>query len=172
MKKFLILILFAVVSIYCRAAFPFSEVNNTWNISLVGGYVGYSDDINYGAIGVSVTIKGFYVDLMGFPAIHGDDVRVDKWDDKKSFLCHVGYQVPIIKSLRIIPVVGYSYISRGITDGWDWSAGGSGINNKYHSLQSISRFDYGGIVVLNYKRTVFSIGATRSCLFGGIGIEI
>lgn len=172
MKKTLTLILFTFLSFYCRAGLPFSEVNNAWNLSFIGSYVGYNDPISYGAVGGSLTIKGFYIDIMGFSPIHNNDVRVDKWNDKSSFLCHFGYQIPIIKQLRLIPVVGYAHISQGITDGSNWTVGNNGISNKYHSLRSVSRFDYGGIIVLNYKRAIFNIGITRTCITGGIGLEL
>lgn len=171
MEKIIALALFATMALYGHAIFPFAEVNKAWNISIVGGYVGYSDPIKYGAAGLSATIKGFYIDFMAFSNAHGNDVRVGKWNDKTSLLCHAGYQIPVVKSFRIIPIIGYAYVTSGVTDGWDWSIGNNGINNKYHSDQSISRFDYGGVMAFNYRRVLFSVGATRSILFGGVGIE-
>lgn len=172
MKKVLLVALFAIIALSGHAGLPFGEVNKRFNISVIGGYVGYHDPIHYGAVGASFTIFGFYIDAMGFPPLHGSDTRVDKWEDSRSFLCHVGYQIPISKAFRIIPIIGYSNISTGVTDGWDWSAGNSGVHNKYEADHSISRFDYGGVIVFKYKKAVFNIGATRSCLYGGIGIEI
>lgn len=172
MRKTLVCILFALMALCGRAGLPFAEVNSTWNVSLIGGYVGYDDKIDYGAIGVSATIKGFYVDFMGLPPRHSKEVRLDKWNDKKSFLCHAGYQIPIVGAFRIIPIIGYAYISTGITDGWNWSVNDNGIYNKFRSLKNVSRLDYGGIMAFRYRRALFSVGATRTSLFGGIGIEM
>ena len=77
--------------------FPFKEVNRKWNIGMMGGYVGYGKDISNGAIGVNLTIKGFYADIMGWPSSHENDMGIDKWSDKTSFAFHVGYQIPIVK---------------------------------------------------------------------------
>lgn len=171
MKKLISAAALAMSALCCNAELPTTGPNSTWNMSVIGGYVGHSDPIHYGAVGMSLTIKGFYFDVMGFPAIHEKDVRVDKWDDKRSFLCHVGYQIPIAQAFRIIPVVGYANISSGVTDGWDWSAGSDGIYNKYHADKSISRFDFGGIAVFMHRNLVLSLAATRSAIYGGIGFE-
>lgn len=171
--RLIFLSLFLTATLTSKAGgLPVRSVNRSGNLSLIGAYVGYNSDISYGAIGVSATISGFYFDAMGMGRMHGDDVRVDKWNDKRCFLCHVGYQIPFTKQLRFIPVVGYAYISKGTTDGYDWSVSNSGIYNSYSSDHKISKFDYGGIVSLHIRSAVVNVGVTRAAIYAGIGFEL
>ena len=73
--------------------------------------MGYGRGVSNGAVGVSLAIKGFYAGVMGWPSSHENDMGVDKWSDKTTTVVHIGYQIPIVKNLRFIPVIGYAKYS-------------------------------------------------------------
>lgn len=126
----------------------------------------------YRAIGLNLTIKGFYADFMGWPSSHENDMGVDEWSDKKCNVAHLGYQIPIVRSFRIIPIIGYAKISNGTTDGSDYDKSNSGtVHNRYTEKETISGLDFGGIVTINIKKININLAITKYTLFGGIAIE-
>lgn len=154
-----------------HAESPWS-VNKKWNIGILGGCMGYADDLTMGAFGMNTTVKGFYADFLVLPRAHVNDTNVEKWDDKQCFGFHAGYQIPIVKALRIIPMIGYSHISKGTTDGSSWSVGSNGIVNSYKADTKINEFDYGAMVVVNIKKVNIDVAVTRHAIFGGVALEL
>ena len=66
--------------------------------------------------------------------------------DKTSAVVHIGYQIPIVKNLRFIPVIGYAKIAYGTTDGSDYTISDSGVvHNKFSEKKSVSGLDFGGV---------------------------
>ena len=100
---------------------------------------GYGRGISNGAVGVSLAIKGFYAGVMGWPSSHENDMGVDKWSDKTTTVVHIGYQIPIVKNLRFIPVIGYAKIAYGTTDGSDYTISDSGIVHNKFSEKKVFR---------------------------------
>ena len=124
--------------------------------------MGYGRGISNGAVGVSLAIKGFYADVMGWPSSHENDMGVDKWSDKMTTVVHIGYQIPIVKNLRFIPVIGYAKIAYGTTDGSDYTISESGIvHNKFSEKKSVSGLDFGGIAVINIKKVNINLAFTK-----------
>lgn len=148
------------------------RVNKKWNIGLLGGCMGYADNLAMGAFGMNTTVKGFYADFLVLPRAHANDTNVGKWDDKQCFGFHAGYQIPIVKALRIVPMVGYSHVSEGTTDGSSWNVGNSGIVNSYRPKTKNNGFDYGAMVVVNIKKVNIDIAVTRHAIFGGVAMEL
>ena len=138
MKKILLLITvlystscFSQYQSQVKSSSTFEYANKSFDMGIIGGVIGVQDDYSYGALGFNMTLYGIYADFMGWPKAHEDDVRVDKWHDKSSIAYHVGYQIPLMKYLRIIPIVGYAKVEEGTTNGWDWTVGYGGIVNKF-----------------------------------------
>ena len=168
MKKVLLLlvVILSVNDLLAKVFFPFKEVNKEWSIGIIGGYVAN------GAVGVSLAIKGFYADVMGWPSSHENDMGVDKWSDKMTTVVHIGYQIPIVKNLRFIPVIGYAKIAYGTTDGSDYTISDSGIvHNKFSEKKSVSGLDFGGIAVINIKKVNINLAFTKYSILGGIALE-
>ncbi len=174
MKKiiFILVMILPMINASANRIFPFKEVNRKWNIGMMGGYVGYGKDISNGAIGVNLTIKGFYADIMGWPSSHENDMGIDKWSDKTSFAFHVGYQIPIVKKIRFIPIIGYAKVAYGTTDGSDYTISSSGVHNKFFEKESISGLDFGGMAVINMKKINVNLAFTKYAIFGGVALEI
>lgn len=174
MKNILLMlfIILAIIETSAKTIFPFKEVNNKCNLGIIGGYLGYGKDISNGGGGVSFTIKGFYGDVMGWPPSHEKDMGVSKWPDKTSVSLHVGYQIPILKCLRFIPVIGFTKVASGTTDGSNYTISSSGtIHNKFSEKESISGLDFGGIAVINIKKININLACTKYTILGGIAME-
>ena len=161
-----------MVGMSAKDLFPFREVNKKWNIGIMGGYAGYGKNISSGAIGLNLTIKGFYADFIGWPGNHSKDMGVDSWSDKTCIAAHFGYQIPIVKSLRFIPIIGYAKVASGTTDGSHYNISSSGtVHNSFSEDKRISGLDFGGVAVINWKMININLAVTRYAIFGGIGIE-
>lgn len=152
-------------------------LNKSFSVGIIGGTVNHFD---YGAIGITSSIYGFHVDLMGWPRKHKNDSRVGQWEDHSVFSFHVGYQVPFHQykdgSIRLIPLLGYAMIKRGITDGYDYEVGGSGIENAFRVSHTDGNFDYGAALAFQRKDDKigsynFYIAYTRYTAWVGLGIE-
>jgi hypothetical protein len=151
----------------------FQEANkNRWSVGILGGAIGlFDEDATVGAIGLNFMGYGFYVDFIGWPSGHENDTRVDTWRDKTSFGVHAGYQLPVTKSFRIIPIVGYYRSGETVTDGSRWSSTSTGIRNSSYNEDAARGFDYGAVLVYNYKMLNVFGACTRGAVYGGIGIE-
>lgn len=153
--------------------FPFNTVNHKWNISVNGGY---SPSGRVAVYGLGATVRGFHLTIGGFGSTHENDPRLDTWNEDASFMFQFGYQIPVIKSLRVIPVIGVAGVGEVQTDGYDWKlsydAFGNltGIDNKVATSIKY-KFDYGAHLVFNHRKLIVNLGVTRHSLFGGIGLE-
>ena len=173
LKRVICLCAIATAMIHASAAdwFPIKEVNNGhYAISIGGGVVTFPSLTN-GAIDLNTTIWGVHLNVMGLGPLHGSDTKVDKWDDKTCFAIHMGYQVPILHCLRVIPMVGYAKVTSGTTDGSNWKSTSNGISNKYTADEATDGLDYGIAAVFNYRKLIVSGTYTRRTIFGSIGIE-
>lgn len=170
MKKSLLLLtaFLCVMSATATDWFPFSEVNRKWNISINGGY---SPEKKTGIYGLWATVRGFHVEVGGLGSSHEHDRRVGAWKEKASAMFHVGYQVPIVKAFRIIPVLGMTGVGEVTTDGYDYTFSDTDqVYNKV-STEIKYKFDYGATLVVNHRSLIINLGATRYTLTGGIGLE-
>lgn len=147
------------------------EANKKWSIGLMGAYMHFPNDVSRGAVGFNLRIKGFYVDLMGWGSSHERDVNYDKWDERTSFVAHIGYQIPLFKCFRIIPIVGYASAGKTKTDGTDWSVDSGGIKNEESSSTDASGVDAGGLVCINIRKLNIYLGITNHLYMGGVGIQ-
>lgn len=147
--------------------FPFSTVNRKWNISLNGGY---SPTGRVGLIGLGATVRGFHLTIGGLGSTHENDVKVGTWNEEASWTIHAGYQIPIVKSFRVIPVVGVTGVGEAHTNGWDWTVNDGQIYNDV-SVDMKYKFDYGAHLVFNHRKLIVNLGVTRHTLLGGIGLE-
>ena len=178
--KIFVLITTLLISINCFAQNQYSNnsktafeyANKTIDLGILGGVVGAQDGYSYGAMGFNMTIYGVYADVLFWPKEHENDVRVQKWQDKSCIAGHFGYQIPITKAFRIIPVIGYAKVEEGETDGRDWTVGSNGIKNKFNAEKKVSGFDYGGVLVYSIGKCNLYASMTRRTIFGGIGLSM
>lgn len=169
MKKVALALLAMSISFSVLAAdlFPFEEVNHKWNLSLLGGY---NHKGKVGLAGWGLTVRGFHLTIGGTTSSHKHDMGVDTWKEKASFLFHAGYQIPIVRSFRVIPVVGMAGIGEVTTDGSDYEIDGTTVENKVSSDLKY-KLDYGAHFVYNHRKLIVKVCATRYTVAGGIGLE-
>lgn len=169
MKKLLLLVCLTLSCISVNAAdwFPFKEVNHKWNIGIGGGY---NTSMKVGSYNVCLTVRGFHLTIGGTGSSHKHDVNVGEWEEKASMMAHLGYQIPIVKAFRIIPVVGVAGAGTSYTDGYDWNVSHGQINNKTSTDMSY-RFDYGAHLVFNHRKLMINVGVSRYIVSGCIGLE-
>lgn len=138
-----------------------------------GGVAGLKTDYSQGGINISFTIKGFHADWCGWGdgEDHKHDVNVGKWNSRSNMSIHFGYQIPLCKYVRIIPVIGIWSVGTTTTDGYDWTVNYNGITNKTTRSVEDKGFDFGAQVNAAYKKFYIFAEATRYSASGGIGIE-
>ena len=173
MKKIICAILFVLISI-CTNAQSFFERNK--NVSL-GIQFGAVDQHNHTEMGfqtlmVNTTCYGVYLDVGGWPRSHGDDVRIDEWDDEYCFAFHLGYQLPVLKWLKITPIAGYYKHESGYTDGSHWKVVNYGISNKFVAQDKLNGFDYGCNIQIDIKQFSIFGTITKNMWYAGIGFNI
>ena len=149
----------------------FKAENHHWNLGLLFGGIGQTEDLGMPVFAVSTTIYGFYFDVGVCPSSHKSDVRVDKWDDNEALMFHAGYQLPLTKWFRVIPIIGYSHCASGTTDGSNYHVTSNGIHNKFTADESFSKFDYGTASVFNINHINLQAAITRYSWYLGVGYE-
>lgn len=83
---------------------------------------------------------------------------------------HAGYQIPIVRSFRIIPVIGMAGVGEVTTDGSDYDFSGTTVNNKV-STNLKYKLDYGAHLVFRHRKLIVNVGATKYTVLGGLGLE-
>ena len=176
MKK---LLLIALLTIPCMAfaqeedkpkLFPkLFGLNKSISVGLIGGGM---ETFDYGVMGLSTTIYGFYADFMGWPRNSYKDVKSTDWEELTVWSSHAGYQIPLHQykdgSIRIIPMVGYYAKTEGAV---------FKVNDKtYTSTVTTGGFDYGAALVFQNRDNKigyynFSVGATKKTIWLGFGID-
>ena len=150
----------------------FQEANSGGSIGIVGGVLGIYDDLSSAGIGLNGMYKGIYLDFLFWPRAHSSstDVNYHK-DEKQSVSVHAGYQFPITSNIRIIPVVGYTSVRNGDTDGSRYSISSGHINNSYIVKDKNEGFDYGAVISIGIKKVNIYAAGTRYGVYGGVGIR-
>ena len=178
MKKAFILFCAIVLSSVTNAQTIFQS-NEVWKynkaveIGFQGTQIGRSSDgFSEWGMGIDFTCYGFYLDYSFLINTHESDVRVDKWNDKRGWAFHAGYQIPISRIVRVIPQIGYVSGDYGVTDGSNWRVTNSGIQNHFDSKDSFKSFDYGAKLVINPAKYFVLFGQVTAHTFGiGLGFE-
>lgn len=176
MKKIFAVVLLTIFSINIHAQLLQGEgfeANKGFAMGIMGGAFGIYDDVSSAGIGLNATISGVYVDLLGWPRAHekSTDVGYHR-DEKTAFSVHAGYQFPLTTWFSIIPVVGYTTVKNGDTDGSNWRYNsGTGITNAYYVKDESQGFDYGGVLCFNINKVRIYAAGTRYGIYGGIGMK-
>lgn len=123
MKKFYILsvVLIAVTMNTQAQWFDFSENKGRCALGIHAGLAGWNAEYRTIGWGASIQIGGVYLDYLdGGPAHRRSaDYRADDdplWNDSTAFVFNVGYQLPVLPWLRVMPIVGYCQTDAGVTD--------------------------------------------------------
>lgn len=184
MKRTLLTILLAICSIVAANAqyFDLSLNQGRYEVGINLSQVATTTKYSRLTLGGSVMAWGVYLDMTTALPQHRYDNTVSdtKWNDDKVFLIHAGYQLPVLKWLRIMPLVGYMQTNEGITDASKLKAEANDDTTVtlYHPYKVTpgSRIHYldfgGGISVQPLKWFSINLIYTRYSIQGGIGISI
>ncbi|MBO4340271.1 MAG: hypothetical protein J5835_02430 [Bacteroidales bacterium] len=133
------------------------------------------------AIGANILVGGFYLDFLKADAQHKYDSTLTdaQYNDNESFSINVGYQIPLLRWLRIMPLMGYSQTNDGITDGSSLSVSADEDSVTWYHRYEVTPgsrkhyFNYGGgLSIQPCKWFSVNLVATRNALYGGFGLNI
>lgn len=182
MKKNIIIIALCVISVLTTNAKSILDYNKSTSFGVQFGAVDQQNDFGFQTLMFHVSVYGVYADIGGWPRSHGNDVRIDKWDDESCFMFHLGYQIPLCSWFKVTPLMGYYKHESGMTDGYHWRSGNNGIVNKFDVHDKFNGFDYGVNAMfhirLNNKENKpgysLQLGGTytRNAWYAGLGLDI
>ncbi len=183
MKRALLTIILSLTALAAANAqcFDFSLNNGRYEAGINFGEIATTTSYSRLALGGSLMAWGVYLDITTAPPQHRYDNRVSdtKWNDDKVVLINAGYQVPVLKWLRIMPLIGYMQTNEGVTDASSLRVEGDESSvTLYHPYRVTpgSRNHYfnfgGGISIQPLKWFSINMMYTRYSIHGGIGISI
>lgn len=170
MKQLLVILctLLAAVHINATDWLPIREVNNRRiNLSLNGGWHIGS---HVALMGFGATVYGAHITIGGVGNCKMAPEEVAKGRTTASAMIQAGYQIPIVKSFRVIPVLGTAATGKVVFDMTDAHLRKADEQQKTR-LKMQYRFDYGVHLVYNYRKLIVNAAVTRYTLFAGVGIE-
>ena len=182
MKRLIISLVLLSVTICAHAQmFDFSSNNNRYEGGLNFGQMAFNTEYARFGMGMNMLAWGVYLDLNRTIAQHKFDREVSDtlWDDDEFFNINLGYQIPILSWIRIMPLLGYAQTNEGITDA-------STVNidtdeesiSIYHTYtvtpgSRVHYFNYGGGVSIQpLKWFSINFAYTRFAVYGGFAIDI
>ena len=159
----------------------FANNKDHYSIGFNIGQVGTGTNYKSLGFGASIEAWGVYIDYIGAGPEHQFDNHVGEytWEDSVSWALNIGYQIPVLPWLRVMPLLGYSQTNNGLTYGNTLNIEtNENSSNLYHDYKVISgsrkhSFNFGcGIVIQPIE--YFNIYAvyTRRAIYGGISLNL
>ena len=161
--------------------FDFTLNASRMEMGIIVGQVGSFTDRARIGLGAYVMYNGFYLDFIKADPQHRyySHVTEEQWNDDSAFGIHAGYQIPVLKWLRLMPIVGYVQTNEGITDGTSLNiSAGDETTTWYHDYNvtpgsRLHYFNYGGgLSIQPCKWFSINLMASRYAIYGGIGVDI
>lgn len=175
------LTIFLVLSMTSAKAQWFDFANNEERLTIGFniGAAGYGTDYQDVGFGTSLSFYGVYIDFLLSGPDHKYDNHVNNtlWQDDVAWSINVGYQIPILRWLRIAPIIGYSQENYGVTDAStvniEVSENSGSMYHDYYPMERFHSFNYGGALYVQLGRYVELYGVgTRHAVYGGIALNI
>ncbi|MCR5445262.1 MAG: hypothetical protein K6E96_06235 [Bacteroidales bacterium] len=188
MKK-TVLLLAAVVAMAMSANaqwFDFKNNVHRYELGLNLGLTGINTGFEQFGMGASVSAWGVYLDFTSAGPMYKYDNHVASMNDPENLrlkpdstttTINLGYQIPVLPWLRIMPLVGFNITTSGHTDmathNAEVNGDGDYVNVElYHDYIREYRWSYfnfgGGIVISPIKWvSIYGIYTTRA-IYGGI----
>lgn len=183
MKRILIssiLALFAAMTANAQY-FDFSLNNGRIETGFNAGQVGTTTQYARFGSGAHILAWGAYLDFTVATPQHRYDSHVSdtQWNDNKVIVINTGYQIPVVKWFRLMPLVGYVQTNEGLTDASTINIStGEESGTFYHdyTVTPGTRKHYfnfgGGISVQPIKWFSISMMYTRYAIYGGISLNL
>ena len=184
MKRYPISLVLLFVTVCAHAQlFDFSSNNNRYEIGANFGQMAFNTQYARFGLGMNLLAWGVYLDFNMTAAQHKFDRKFSntQWNDDEFFNINLGYQIPILSWLRVMPLLGYAQTNEGITDAStiNISPGeDSGSTSVYHTYTVTpgSRVHYfnfgGGVSIQPFKWFSINFVYTRHAIYGGVAIDI
>lgn len=143
------------------------HLNNNVSVGIIGGTM---DKFNYGAAGITTSVYGVNVDVMGWPRTNGK-IENGYQQDHSQFAAHLGYQIPFHQyqdgCISLLPLLGYVNFTFGATD----PQTGTRVSS------SGGEFDFGGALVFrNADKHIgsynFYLAYTRYTAWLGLSVAL
>ena len=119
MKRYITSLVLLIVTVCAHAQlFDFSSNNNRYEIGMKFGQMAFNTQYARFGMGVNTLAWGVYLDLNMTAAQHKFDRKFSdtQWNDDEFFNINLGYQIPILPWIRVMPLLGYAQTNEGITD--------------------------------------------------------
>lgn len=180
MKKSIIIAALMAVTIGASAQwFDFSNNKEILEVGFQTGPVGLKTNYNNWGFGGSINVCGVYVDFLYTSPEHKYDNHVlpIMYNDTSALTINVGYQIPVLPWLKVMPVVGHCHTSAGLTDATTVNVDVDGESARmYHDFEVTSRrhyFNYGGGLVIHPIDWMSIYGVyTVHAIYGGITFNL
>ncbi len=187
MKKIVLVATMMVLTLGANAQwFAFHNNVHRYEIGLNLGMVGPKTGYQQFGAGASLSAWGVYLDFIGVGPMYKYDNRVASMNDPVNLrylpdstttTVNLGYQIPVLPWLRIMPLIGFNITTSGVTDmathNTEVNSDGDYVNVElYHDYNRESRWSYlnygGGIVISPIKWvSIYGVYTTRA-IYGGI----
>lgn len=192
MKK--TLLLFATLTALTMSAnaqwFDFKNNVHRYEIGVNLGMAGLNTNFHDFGAGVSLSAWGVYLDFLSAGPMYKYDNRVASMNDPANvrFLpdsttttINLGYQVPVLPWLRVMPLIGFNLCTSGYTDmathNADVSSSGEYVNvelyHDYNRESTWAYFNFGGGIVISPIKWLSIYGVyTTHAIYGGLSLNL
>ena len=182
MKRLIISLVLLSVTVFAHAQlFGFSSNNNRYEVGMSFGQMAFNTQYARFGMGLNMLAWGVYLDINMTAAQHKFDRKISdtQWNDDEFFNMNLGYQIPILPWLRIMPLIGYAQTNEGITDASTFNINpGEDLSSWHHTYtvtpgSRVHHFNYGGGVSIQpLKWFSVNFAYTRHAVYGGLAIDI
>ena len=182
MKRLIISLVLLSVTVCAHAqVFDFSSNNNRYEVGMNFGQMAFNTQYARFGLGMNMLAWGVYLDFNMTAPQHKFDRKFSdtQWNDDEFFNINLGYQIPILSWIRIMPLIGYAQTNEGITDASTFNINpGEDLSSMYHTYTVTpgSRVHYfnfgGGVSIQPLKWFSLNFVYTRHAVYGGVAIDI
>lgn len=191
MKKSIIIAALMAITMSASAQwFDFKNNVHRYEIGFNLGMAGNNTEFHDFGFGASLSAWGVHLDFISAGPMYKYDNRVASMNDPASvrFLpdsttttINLGYQIPVLPWLRIMPLVGLNITTDGYTDmathNAEVSNNGDNVSveltHDYNSENTYFNFNYGGGLVISPIKYFSLYGIyTVNAIYGGISINL
>lgn len=147
-----------------------------FNVGQAGSHTRYEGI----GMGVNMSFCGVYLDFIKYGPQHrySSEVSDTDWNDSVALSINAGYQFPLLSWLRVMPLMGYSHTSEGLTKGSELRIDSSDSPSLYHpyKVDKSSRTHAvnfgGGVSIQPFKWFSLSFVYTKNAVYGGFSLNL
>ena len=190
-KALLIFAMGALLSMSANAQwFDFKNNVHRYEIGINLGMVGTNAQFSSFGFGASVSAWGVYLDFIGAGPMYKYDNRVASMNDpynqrffpdSTTTAINLGYQIPVLPWLRVMPLIGFNVNTSGHTDMATHNAQTSSdgdyvsveLYHDYNRENTWTYFNFGGGLVISPIKWVSIYGVyTKQAIYGGVTFNL